>query len=67
MDKFSDNPFFKQACEICEAYTGAEHFYRECTNCPMFKMAEELEATRKERNELRSWKSWTVCPERMGR
>ena len=64
---FSNNPFFKQSCEICEAYTGTDHFYGDCTKCPVFKMAVKLEAVEKERNELRAWKSWTEYPERMGR
>lgn len=57
---FPNNPYFKQACEICEAYTGEEHFYGECTKCPIYKMAEKL-------RELEVWKSWTDYPERMGR
>ena len=57
---FPNNPYFKQACKICEAYTGEEHFYGECIKCPIYKMAEKL-------RELEVWKSWTDYPERMGR
>lgn len=64
---FPDNPYFKQSCEICEAYTGEEHFYGDCQKCPVYKMAKKLEDTEKERRKLASWKSWTEYPEQMGR
>lgn len=68
----SNNPFpgnllFKQSCEICEAYTGAEHFYSDCVKCPVYRMAEKLDATEKELAHMRYLKSWDDFPERMGR
>ena len=68
MDRpFADNPYFKQSCEICEAYTGNEHFYGDCQKCPVYKMAEKLKVTEKELRKLRFEKSWDDFPERMGR
>lgn len=64
---FPKNPLFKAACEICEAYTGAEHFYGDCAKCPVYKMADYIEVQRKELQELRLWKSYDEHPEDMGR
>ena len=64
---FADNPLFKQSCEICEAYCGEEHFYGECTKCPIYRMAEKLEATQKELAHMKYLKSWDDYPERMGK
>ena len=64
---FPNNPLFKSACEICEAYTGEEHFYGDCTKCPVYKMADRMEVQRKELRELRLWKSYDEHPEDMGR
>ena len=64
---FANNPLFKAACEICEAYTGTEHFYGDCVKCPVYKMADKIKAQEKELRELRLWKSYDECPEDMGR
>ena len=62
-----NDPYLKDCCAICEAYTGDEHFYGDCTRCPAYRMAAKLQATEEKLRKLQIEKSWDDFPERMGR
>lgn len=62
-----NDPYLKDCCMICEAYTGKDHFYGDCTRCPAYRMADRLFAVELELKRLKYEKSWDDFPERMGR
>lgn len=62
-----NDPYLKDCCAICEAYTGDDHFYGDCTRCPAYRMAEKLKATEEKLRKLQIEKSWDDFPDRMGK
>lgn len=62
-----NDSYLKDCCAICEAYTGNEHFYGDCTRCPAYRMAEKLKATENELSNLKYQMSWIEFPDRMGK
>ena len=60
---FPKDELFKEACKMCEAYTGDDHSYEECEKCPVYRMAKRHENVKKELDHMKYVESWRGVPD----
>lgn len=56
---FLEDELFKEACKMCEAYAGDDHYYEgECNKCPIYRMAKRHAQIKAELDHMKYVKSW---------